>query len=55
VELNREILDRYRPAMRRYYYDARKYPTYLEQLGVEYPVVPDSAGACATGGFPTRP
>lgn len=56
VELNREILDRYRPAMRRYYYDARKYPTYLEQLGVDYPVLPDSAGACATGGFPdTRP
>ena len=47
LELNREILERYRPAMKRYYYDARKYPTYLAQLGVRYPVLPDSAGGCA--------
>jgi aminobenzoyl-glutamate utilization protein B len=47
VELNRDILDRYRPAMRAWYYDARKYPTYLDQLGVRYPVLPDSAGRCA--------
>jgi aminobenzoyl-glutamate utilization protein B len=46
LELNREILERYRPAMRKYYYDAGKYPTYLVQLGVKYPVLPDSAGAC---------
>jgi aminobenzoyl-glutamate utilization protein B len=47
IELNREILQRYRPAMRPYYYDARRYRTYLEQLGVTYPVLPDSGGACA--------
>jgi aminobenzoyl-glutamate utilization protein B len=47
LELNREILDRYRRAMKRYYYDGKKYPTYLEQLGVKYPVLPDSAGECA--------
>src|SRR5688572_6665954 len=46
IELNREILERYRPAMRRYYYDAKRHPTYLDQLGVEYPVLPDSGGAC---------
>ena len=46
LELNREILDRYRPAMRRYYYDPRKHRSYLEQLGVAYPVLPDSAGSC---------
>jgi aminobenzoyl-glutamate utilization protein B len=46
VELNREILERYRPAMRPYYYDARRHRTYLEQLGIRYPVLPDSAGAC---------
>jgi aminobenzoyl-glutamate utilization protein B len=46
VELNREILERYRPAMRRYYYDAKRHSTYLEQLGVTYPVLPDSGGAC---------
>jgi aminobenzoyl-glutamate utilization protein B len=47
LDLNREMLDRYRPAMKRYYYDGKKYPTYLEQLGVKYPVLPDSAGECA--------
>ncbi|CAN5893489.1 M20 family metallopeptidase [soil metagenome] len=46
IELNREILERYRPAMRPYYYDAKRHRTYLEQLGVEYPALPDSAGAC---------
>ena len=46
VDLNREILERYRPAMRRYYYDPRRYRNYLEQLGVRYPVLPDSAGQC---------
>jgi aminobenzoyl-glutamate utilization protein B len=46
IELNREILERYRPAMRSYYYDATRHRTYLDQLGVEYPVLPDSGGAC---------
>jgi aminobenzoyl-glutamate utilization protein B len=46
TDLNREILERYRPAMRRYYYDPRRHRTYLEQLGVHYPVLPDSAGEC---------
>jgi hypothetical protein len=32
--------------MRRYYYDPRRHRTYLEQLGIRYPVVPDSAGKC---------
>ena len=47
IELNREILQRYRPAMRPFYYDAKRYRSYLEQLGVTYPVLPDSGGACA--------
>jgi aminobenzoyl-glutamate utilization protein B len=46
IELNREVVERYRPAMQRYYYDPRKHSTYLEQLGVRYPVLPDSTGAC---------
>ncbi len=46
IELNREILERYRPAMRAYYYDAKRHRTYLDQLGVDYPVLPDSGGAC---------
>jgi aminobenzoyl-glutamate utilization protein B len=55
VELNREILDRFRSAMRRYYYDAKRHRTYLEQLGVTYPVLPDSRGACRVSLRPPRP
>jgi aminobenzoyl-glutamate utilization protein B len=29
--------------MRKYYYDPTKYSTYLEQLGITYPTVRDSA------------
>ncbi|MGH7579971.1 MAG: peptidase dimerization domain-containing protein [Gemmatimonadales bacterium] len=46
IELNREIMERYRPAMRPYYYDAKRHRPYLDQLGVRYPVLPDSAGDC---------
>ena len=38
-ELNRAIMERYRPEMRKYYYDRSRYKTYLEQLGIEYPTV----------------
>jgi aminobenzoyl-glutamate utilization protein B len=30
---------RYRPQMRRFYYDPSRYGTYLEQLGITYPTV----------------
>jgi aminobenzoyl-glutamate utilization protein B len=30
---------KYRPEMRKYYYDPSKYSTYLEQLGIKYPTV----------------
>ena len=39
IDLNKEIMDRYRPAMKKYYYDPAKYRTYLEQLGIKYPTV----------------
>jgi aminobenzoyl-glutamate utilization protein B len=39
VELNTEIMQRFRPEMRKFYYDSTKYKTYLEQLGIEYPTV----------------
>lgn len=38
--LNKEIMDRYRPEMKKYYYDPSKYKTYLEQLGIQYPTLP---------------
>ena len=30
-------MNRFRPLMRPFYYNADKYDTYLEQLGVSYP------------------
>ena len=41
IWLNKEILERYRPEMRKYYYDPKKYKTYLDQLGITYPTVHD--------------
>jgi aminobenzoyl-glutamate utilization protein B len=37
VDLNQAAMDRFRPLMRPFYYDADKHDTYLEQLGVSYP------------------
>jgi len=37
--LNTDIMAQYRPQMQKYYYDPKKYKTYLEQLGIEYPTV----------------
>ena len=39
IDLNRAIMERYRPEMRKYYFDPSRYKTYLEQLGIEYPTV----------------
>ena len=39
IYLNKEIMDRYRDQMKKYYYDPSKYTTYLEQLGITYPTV----------------
>ena len=37
IWLNQKIMDEYRPKMKSFYYDASKYNTYLEQLGIKYP------------------
>jgi aminobenzoyl-glutamate utilization protein B len=39
VWLNEEIMAKYRPEMKKYYYDPTKYKTYLDQLGIKYPTV----------------
>jgi aminobenzoyl-glutamate utilization protein B len=39
IELNKAIMDRYRPEMKKYYYDPSRYKTYLDQLGIKYPTV----------------
>ncbi|MGH7568312.1 MAG: amidohydrolase [Gemmatimonadales bacterium] len=52
IELNAGIMERHRPAMRRYYYDPSRYRTYLEQLGVTYPTVRQADGSCRMGATP---
>lgn len=39
IEMNKEKMEKFRPEMRKYYYDPAKYKTYLEQLGITYPTV----------------
>jgi len=39
IWLNAETMARFRPEMKKYYYDPTKYRSYLEQLGIKYPVV----------------
>jgi aminobenzoyl-glutamate utilization protein B len=45
--LNKETMERFRPEMRKYYFDTTKYKTYLEQMkaqfGYSYPVVEKKA------------
>jgi aminobenzoyl-glutamate utilization protein B len=52
IWLNQDILAKYRPEMRKYYYDPTKYKTYLEQLGVAYPTVRQADGSCGGGAIP---
>ena len=37
IHLNKEIMDRMRPELEKFYYDPSKYDSYLEQLGIAYP------------------
>jgi aminobenzoyl-glutamate utilization protein B len=37
IWLNAEIMARYKPELSKYYYDSKKYKSYLEQLGIAYP------------------
>jgi aminobenzoyl-glutamate utilization protein B len=47
LELNREIMARYRDRMKALYYDPARYGSYLEQLGIAYPTVRRADGTCA--------
>ena len=42
IHLNADRMERFREAMRPFYYDPERYDTYLEQLGIEYPTVRES-------------
>jgi aminobenzoyl-glutamate utilization protein B len=37
--MNQDVMDRYRPELRKFYYDPGRYRTYLEQLGITYPML----------------
>jgi aminobenzoyl-glutamate utilization protein B len=39
IWLNEQTMAKYRPEMRKYYYDPAKYKTYLDQLGIKYPTL----------------
>lgn len=52
IELNRDILARYREQMRPFYYDPSRHRTYLEQLGIQYPTVRAAGGACGGSAVP---
>ncbi len=43
IWLNKTMMEKYRPEMRKYYYDPTKYKSYLEQLGIKYPTVRESS------------
>jgi aminobenzoyl-glutamate utilization protein B len=52
IDLNKGILERYREQMRPLYYDAKKYKSYLEQLGIKYPTVRAADGSCGSAAVP---
>src|ERR1051326_942759 len=43
IWLNQQTMAKYRPEMQKYYYDPTKYKSYLDQLGIKYPVVRTSS------------
>ena len=60
IHVNDDYMRTYRPLMEPYYYDSKKYDTYLDQLGIKFPnpptapirkiTPPKSSGADTTGG-----
>jgi aminobenzoyl-glutamate utilization protein B len=48
IEMNTDVMARFRPEMRRYYYDPTRYHSYLEQLGITYPTLRRPDGTCPT-------
>jgi aminobenzoyl-glutamate utilization protein B len=50
IHVNDDYMRTYRPLMEPYYYDAKKYPSYLDQLGIKYPNAPASGIRKPSGG-----
>jgi len=43
IHLNDELMEKMRPKMEPFYYNAKKYGSYLEQLGISYPYDPKTS------------
>ena len=41
IYLNKDIMSQYKDQLKEFYFDETKYDNYLEQLGIEYPVIRD--------------
>jgi aminobenzoyl-glutamate utilization protein B len=39
IQLNKETMEKFRPEQRKFYYDEAKYDTYLDQLGIKFPML----------------
>jgi aminobenzoyl-glutamate utilization protein B len=39
IEKNRATMEKFRPLLQPFYYDEKRYGSYLEQLGITYPTV----------------
>jgi aminobenzoyl-glutamate utilization protein B len=39
IHLNREKMERFRPELKRFYFNPERYETYLQQLGIRYPTL----------------
>jgi aminobenzoyl-glutamate utilization protein B len=52
IELNQGILEKYRDQMRPFYFDSKKYRSYLDQLGIKYPTLRAADGSCGSGAIP---
>ncbi|MBC7408833.1 MAG: amidohydrolase [Arcicella sp.] len=39
ITINREVMEKYKPELQKFYYDPTKYKSYMEQLGIKYPTV----------------
>ncbi|MDX2193813.1 MAG: amidohydrolase [Gemmatimonadales bacterium] len=50
THLNAAIMAKYRPELRKKYFDPSKHRSYMEQLGIPYPTVRGADGSCGGGG-----
>ena len=54
LELNAATMDKFSPQLAKFYYDASKYPTYLDQLGIKYPTLRAGPAAAAASADPAE-